>query len=445
MADQPNIWAKFRVSKEDVAGDMQGVASEVQKQLKKIDPGLSGWQKSRAKALQDDARAIRDWKTAVQRGMGDAFKASSIKGLRDISGRDIAKISGLGDIADLHKGTIKGLRDITGKDISKVSGLPDINSYNAKKEKVDWKQVAIGAGLGFSNPYIGSRVLSDQLGKLSGGKGGGLFGKGGIVGFSEIFIAFKGLKLALEGLKKVVGEVAKQYENARLLYAKTLMTGGLSTQFVAQRSAMANVLGVSEDELMKFGQQVQRLAPKLQWSSSILAKVNPQLTSVGWEMKILGYNLEAMFSTIANDGAPALRKFIEGMNEIIKMATEFYNKFKTPIQGLASGFAQGTLNTAFGQLGGQIAKYAIKGITSLGGLHDTGAAPAAVSNMKQLRASTFEHMGLVLGGGGNNPAQETAKNTGRTAKILEQMHAAIMRNRGGIGHNFGLVPSVNNP
>jgi hypothetical protein len=72
---------------------------------------------------------------------------------------------------------------------------------------------------------------------------------------------------------------------------------------------------------------------------------------------------------------------------------------------------------------------------------DPGAAPPPISFMKQLPASSWERMGLVLGGGmGTNPAKETAKNTHEMAHDIKKLVSYVARSGGAPTFNLQNAP-----
>ena len=165
------------------------------------------------------------------------------------------------------------------------------------------------------NPFVGARMLSNALDK--GGKENGLFGKGGAMGYGQIFVAIKSLELAFSGLKKIVHETAAAYENARLIYAKSMMSG-LGLGFTVKRGMLANILGVSETEVIRFGAAWSYLNPKIAWASKVLAETATPLAAVGWEFKILQENFKALWAKIAFEASPAIKTMIEELNQFIK-------------------------------------------------------------------------------------------------------------------------------
>jgi hypothetical protein len=70
--------------------------------------------------------------------------------------------------------------------------------------------------------------------------------------------------------------------------------------------------------------------------------------------------------------------------------------------------------------------------------------PEPQAQMKQMPASSWEKMGLVIGGGGGtNYAQQTAKNTGKSNSLLEKIANALANPKNsGDKLSFTSVPST---
>ena len=81
----------------------------------------------------------------------------SIKGLRDIGGSDLSKIASLGTF---YQGTVKGLRDVGGADLAKVNALPDINSYT-QSGSARIRSLLLGLGAAPFSSWIG--VTIDEI------------------------------------------------------------------------------------------------------------------------------------------------------------------------------------------------------------------------------------------------------------------------------------------
>lgn len=298
-----------------------------------------------------------------------------------------------------------GLEEPTGKDLAKVQALPDINALFSQIN-LDFKKIFTGLALGFSNPYIGSRLLSDELGKLNGGKGsgivGGLFGKGGVGGFAEIFLSFKAFKLAVDVFRKGAEVIYAASERAAKLYSSALQSG-LGLGFSAKRGTLASIMGVSEQDVFRFGAQMAYLNPRIEQATSILAKTAVPLTQLDWNWKILGLDMSALVSKISADLAPAISNFIIGLDELVKALTRTW--------GITKAIAE-------------IANPALLLIPLIQRKYedaDPKNFPSPQAWTKQLPASHLEHMGLQIGGGSNNYARDTAKNTRQLVVLMTKI------------------------
>lgn len=339
---------------------------------------------------------------------GNQAAQSFIKGLKEPAyGRELGKIFSMGDISKqgLYKGTkppiLSGMVDKVNKD--RAAFMKDMTfAMNPLLNPTSlWGHL-------FASRQIFSAFSTTKTGQGIMGK----FGLGGTSGAALMSGALIGalttVGLSLKALQKTIQEASKTYAEAARMYSKALNTGGLSIGFVQRRTMLSNILGVSDTEVWKFSTALAYLNPRLEWSAGILSKNTRNLTSVNWEWKILEYNLQAMFSDLANDAAPALRKFSDGMSAIVKVADELYNRYKVGLSGAIAALLPPSLLAAF------------KGVSSLG--TDSGAAPAPMAFMKQLRASSFEHMGLVMGGGQRDESIELQR---KTVEKLSRILTAI--------------------
>lgn len=232
------------------------------------------------------------------------------------------------------------------------------------------------------------------------GRAAALGGAAGLAGAGAAIL----VKEAIALLKKTFDEFVKTFSNAASLYSKALQSGtGLN--FTSRREGLASVLGVSSKDVYQFGQAVLFLQPRLQFATSILAKTAPNLAATAYEFRILKMNIEALFASMANDAAPELRKFADGLSQIVKAIEDFNSKHH------AGSFIAGFIKGLFPSVG-----------VIAGAGKDSGPAPNPLAYMKQIQASAWERLGLVIGGmGGNNAAQETARNTKETAMGIKQL------------------------
>jgi hypothetical protein len=125
-----------------------------------------------------------------------------------------------------------------------------------------------------------------------------------------------------------------------------------------------------------------------------------------------------MFAKIANDATPALNDLTDALDGLIKKARDsiYISALLTPPWIQAMSFYKQMTGTD----------------------SPKSKIPPLLSTMKQLPASSWEHMGLVIGSGGGNPAQTTAHNTTKMVKLLGQ----IVNGKYGAGQAFGLNPAV---
>ena len=241
--------------------------------------------------------------------------------------------------------------------------------------------------------------------------------------------------LALKALTFTVKETLAAYENARQIYSKAL-ENGMGLQWSTKRGLLASIMGVSEQDVFRFGAQMAYLNTKLEQASKTLDQTATPLTQVSWQMKILKADLSSLFAKIAANGAPVILDFISATDLLVKTLVKHSSELKA---------------AAFGAVPGLGILWA--GIRALAKLDTEGLGnmPPPSSWMKQLPASQWEHMGLVIGGGGaKNYAKETARNTRETAKAVQIIAAAFTggggrTGGGGAGGSWGMSLTANNP
>ena len=166
----------------------------------------------------------------------------------------------------------------------------------------------------FSGRQTYSAMNSESGAKFRGKFMGGM-GPGAATGLLVAGATAAGL--VLKALTKTVKETIAAYEHARQLYAKSLMSG-LGLNFTVKRGMLASIMGVSEEDAIKFGAALNYLNPKIEWAANILAKTATPLTQVSWEFKIVMANAMALFSELATKLAPTILAVTEDFNEMIK-------------------------------------------------------------------------------------------------------------------------------
>jgi hypothetical protein len=287
----------------------------------------------------------------------------------------------------------------------------------------------------------GKAFRAEHMGGMSAEKATAiLVGGATLLGF-----AVKGMTAAVGVLSKVlhdfVSGIRDSYDKARQLYAKALMSG-LGLGFTTKRGVMASIIGVSEEDVLKFGDAMKYLNPKLEWATSNLAKTAPALAQVSYDFKILETDMEAMYATIGADLAPALEDLTHWFEVITQMATELYKQLpKDSTDSFAENTGQSLLNAVFGNAIGSAIGTLIgtqAKIVDATTKHDALKQPAAF--MKQMGASHWEKMGLVVGRGGDSTNDLIRKSNMHLKKIADAVTKSVTH-RG----DFGMSPATANP
>lgn len=294
---------------------------------------------------------------------------------------------------------------------------------------------SLGMGALFP-PYKGPPppIIGSQAGAAGAGGNGynGIFQKFTSRLFSKALsvtaglLIYKAINIPLQALTKTIKGLNDAIEHARKLYASALGSG-LGLQFTAKRNLLAEVLGVSEKDVFQYGAAIGFLNSRLEASTAILAKAAPNLASVSYGFKILEIDIRALFATLVNDSAPAIRKFTDGLSNLVKMLIDHA---KT-IEGIVGFIIRSQIPLDL----------FVKGVSSNG--KDSGPAPDPVAYMKQVHASALEHMGLIVGGigGATDFAAQTAQNTKKTAEAVQKI-AQKMSNSGSRGSFYDPLMSV---
>jgi hypothetical protein len=323
----------------------------------------------------------------------------------------------------------------------KTSGTAFSEGLGKKVEettkKFSWFKLLLGIGTSTFNPWIGSRLLSDTLAKSGGGAGGsisrGIFGAGGAIGFTEFYIAINALKNAISKLKEVVqGAIEKGYS----IYTGAAQQG-LNTRYFAQRSALADILGVSgnPNQVFKFGAATAYISDKISNSISEISKNARPLAELEMNAKIMRVDFNALASNIAVKFVPALNKFIDGLDTLIKFLDSphpFLSKFEKVfgergirvVTGLSllSKWAEFWQRIGWWSGGSSMADFSKNQSRIFDSKGIADAIPRLQRYMNQLPASSWERMGLVIGGSFQERALEFQR---RTAIAVEKIYQYI--------------------
>lgn len=306
---------------------------------------------------------------------------------------------------------------------------------------------------------------------------GGGAGAAGAAAGGYVAVAMAALTAVMAGLNKTIEKMNEQIRQARAQYAKQLMSGGMPGAFTQQRSSLANILGVSERDVFAFGNAVAYVSEMTKISNAVLAENTRVLAATSWHQAALGQSMDAAWSEVAATFAPVIQKASDLVRQLVDFATES-GIVAGAFQAMADGmqivikafeftgvvmagvvFAIASVREAFVTMLYHI-HIAIVNMAAKIGVELSGPdgndvvaahkaansakknldekwdkfnnwkpdeAPGAMASSKRMASSPWERMGLVLGiGGAGNYQKQTADNTKRMAKILEQMH-----NRGG--------------
>lgn len=246
------------------------------------------------------------------------------------------------------------------------------------------------------------RALSTRRGQQALGNIG-MAGPGGTIAATAGIVAGAvAVGLALQGLKKTIQEVMDAIQRATKLYTFKTQSG-FSDSYASQRMTAAGVLGVSTDEVMKFGAAMNFLNPRLKQANENFAQSYRRLTLVNWNWKILQTNFESLFTTMAVQAAPALNKMASALSNIVGAVDRFIQRHPNMFQAgvaalLGPGFALGMNGPA-------------------------GEAPVGPVGQVPKRSSAWEKMGLVIGGpmGGDRTNQLLRAQL----NMLHRIHQAI--------------------
>jgi hypothetical protein len=169
----------------------------------------------------------------------------------------------------------------------------------------------------------GQEFLSGRQGGMMGQAGGALGRMSGgnamiatgilVAGATAIGLAFKALKKSIEQL---ISGIKSAIENASKIYSKAL-TSGLGIKMTVKKGMLSSIIGVSEDEVLMFGAAISYLNPKIEWAAKVMEETAVPLTQIGWEFKVLGENMMALFALIATQASPVILALVENINEMI--------------------------------------------------------------------------------------------------------------------------------
>tara|TARA_R110000868_G_scaffold221_1_gene2108 strand:+ start:1 stop:1302 length:1302 start_codon:yes stop_codon:yes gene_type:complete len=358
--------------------------------------------------------------------------------------------------------------------------MPMFNPSSPWANFVAGRQVHSAMSSSYGKDFLAGRQggmmgqAGGMLGKLSGGSA--------LAATGIAVAAAAGVGLALVALKKIIHFVIDglkaAFAKAKELYSKSL-TSGLGVGFTTKRSTLASIIGVSEEEVLKFGAAVAFLNPKIQYATSLIAANATTLAATSMNWDAMKTNISAVFSEMAAQIAPAINRlteFVSAMAQLYTMAggadvvgfaigaiidaftrfaamielpiaaiytfiiaiedlfTYLTNKIKHPFTKQEGAFDK--TKDALGNLG-KVAKAAFLPT----GMGYKEKAPEGQTFMKKLPTSSWEKMGLVIGGAKNTTNELIREGN----KHLSVIAASVSGQSGSPRGSFGINPTVANP
>ena len=436
----------------DAAANMQKAFKDASfaynpaKQASDIDKVTASENKATS-ATKEHTKAVKALSDAQQR-------------LRDIASGKLSPISPGATVRDVSVGAGGSVSNSVTHPTIKSAGLPNQAFPNLPFGGYSGPKAA--------TPGINFQAIAPLLAAAIGTGVGGPLG-GAISGvLTKMNPAVAGVTAAMTALRYAAQQVNAAFERAASLYAKTLSSGGLGQNFVTRQSILASVIGVSEQQIMQYGNQIAVLNSQLALAIRTIAQTQPVLTATAWNFNVLKENLAAVWARVAAAVAPALNRLYELISAFVKLvnvsglATAVGVAFNALITACTLLAGVGVLAASAVMLLGTALKDLIKNILTFGhsGWADTKegfkdfkevlktmfsgngfnqGAPTVGSNTARMPASSWERMGMVIGqtGGGTNWNQKTAQGVATLVSINQKIFNALS------GHDtFG---SFNNP
>ena len=512
---EANLNVTLRLLLDQVQGDAAKAAAIIKQQLgAELGGGLSGGKTSRD--VSDMARSFAATGKVTAKMASDMDKISSIssdiaKANKKMGGNIFGKEGGAKDFWKMNQHLLSPQVEGGGSGRIRINLDEQRKKAQAKSDEdmVTFKKDMSFLAMPLFNPgsmwatLFSTRQTYSAMNTEHGAafRQSNLRGMGAGAATALLVASATAAGLVLKALSKTVQETIAAYEKARQLYAKSLMSG-LGVELTTKRGMLANIMGVSEEDVLKFGGAMSYLNPKIEWASKVLAQTANPLTEVSWNFKIMDANLQAMFSTLAVEAAPAMKVFTDAVSDFAKWVSEHGHNLAK--QWLGEGWV--TENTAEkkNRMDSDFVNqnyYKYKGVDGFGSgegalkklMPDTGSGhyaddfrkkfgawslknfeqmaqglgvdkmkageiyswmkkppgeagklgsdmPSPQQFMKTLPTSAWEKMGLVIGGKGSG-VNELLRESNKQLSIIAK---AVTGAGGGVPRSFGMSPTVAN-
>ncbi len=253
-----------------------------------------------------------------------------------------------------------------------------------------------------------------------------------VLPLGQVLASFYMFRMAINAilapLRKFASMVADAAAAAHKLYSSAI-TSGMGIGMTAKRNIYAQVLGVSENDIMMFGRQIQALNYQLEGAAKTAAKVNPGLATMDIEFRVLEANFTRLKTVIVNELSPSVVGLTSLLVELTRGFAILFDELRNVIVGLIKNILSSIGSVLLNPALAAALNTLMTGIVAIGKA-TIGALGTPQAYMKQMPASAWEHMGLQVGvGGTTNYTQQTAQNTKKTNGILEKLHQAILHNK----------------
>ena len=419
----------------------------------------------------------------------DSLGADAAKAGKIISSGLASSVKGLGEttyeredrMADEKKQREKRERAIRNRKLDEADAAKDAKEA-AKKAAI---ATAAQAKRAQASKVSRGQILRAGVAGLAG-VGLGVPGLGSIAALAQINPVAAAVTTSLKVLGAAIQMAARAAEEAKRYYSKTLQSG-FGTQLTIKRSLLANAIGVGENEVWQYGAAVSVLNEKFSHATKVLSEANPILTQLSWETSVMSADFQALKAKIAVDLAPAMESFIAWIDKLIEHLTpktltkpeDKFDKFERAgdndlMNARYHGVFSAVNDAKFGEnrspaqmnkedlgdrkileLSNKEFTDIVKGIKNKSiqaealkvydqyrkfAPPETKAAPSPVAYMKQLPASQWEHMGLIIDGSGTNYAKDTAKSTAKMTMQLEAIKLAIKLSSNATGFPLPSLP-----
>ena len=311
----------------------------------------------------------------------------------------------------------------------------------------------------FASNRIVTALASEGGQSLQGGVLGALGASGragtpagAAIATGAIMAGLLALGAALKALTEIVKGTIRAFEAAHKLYADALQSG-TSLRVLAKMQTVGGIMGTDSAHAMAFSGS-NNAAKQVQRSVDVFAAAAPDMAEVVMQFRILGVALREFFTLVGKEMAGSLRSLIVAMTSFVRILTDaglaraiglivsgitwvasallklgdlmigvgalilnFFTDLINNIPEIISKLIRG--NTAGNKLNFQFSEKALANLKDL--LNPPGQiANDNISMARQLPASSWEKMGLVIGGigGGTDYTKQIAVNTRITAVAL---------------------------